>query len=170
MKMDWLVKTLLGVIAVLLGVNALRPLVSPPAVRAQGGEAYSFYIEPGVTMLRAPDGSRQVYGKVVVDLRNGKVWGFPTTAQDVPVPDRPRQRWHADVAPFPAGEIRIWRHGPIAGFRSASILPAVARASSPSHGRRDARRTAAETAALRWSALTMQPVASTDHRIETYLS
>jgi len=86
MKMDWLVKTLLAVVAVLLGVNALRPLAWPPAVRAQGGEAYPFYIEPGVTMLRAPDGSRQVYGKVVVDLRNGKVWGFPTTAQDVPYP------------------------------------------------------------------------------------
>jgi len=86
MKMGWLVKTLLAVLAVLLGVNALRPLASPPAVRAQGGEAYPFYIEPGVTMLRAPDGSRQVYGRVVVDLRNGKVWGFPTTAQDVPYP------------------------------------------------------------------------------------
>jgi hypothetical protein len=86
MKMDWFVKTLLAVIALLLGVNALRPLASPPVVRAQGGEAYSFYIEPGVAMLRAPDGSRQVYGKVVVDLRNGKVWGFPTKAQDVPYP------------------------------------------------------------------------------------
>ena len=86
MKTDWMVKTQLAVIAVLLGVNALRPVVSPPAVRAQGGEGYPFYIEPGVTMLRAPDGSRQVYGKVVVDLRNGKVWGFPTTAQDVPYP------------------------------------------------------------------------------------
>jgi len=86
MKMDFLVKTLLVVIAALLAVNAFRPLVAPPIVRAQGGEAYPFYIEPGVTMLRAPDGSRQVYGKVVVDLRNGKVWGFPTLSQDVPYP------------------------------------------------------------------------------------
>jgi hypothetical protein len=86
MKMDGLVKTLLIVIAALLAVIAFRPLVSPPAVSAQSGEGYPFYIEPGITMLRAPDGSRQVYGKVVVDLRNGKVWGFPTTAQDVPYP------------------------------------------------------------------------------------
>ena len=33
-------------------------------------------------MLRAPDGSKQVYGKVVVDLRNGKIWGFPTLSSD----------------------------------------------------------------------------------------
>jgi hypothetical protein len=30
--------------------------------------------------LRAPDGSKQVYGKVVVDMTTGKVWGFPTLA------------------------------------------------------------------------------------------
>jgi hypothetical protein len=86
MKIDRTVKTLLLVIAVLLAVNVFRPFVATPTVEAQGGEAYPFYIEPGVTMLRAPDGSRQVYGKVVVDLRNGKVWGFPTMAQDVPYP------------------------------------------------------------------------------------
>jgi hypothetical protein len=51
-------------------------------VNAQGAEGYPFYIEPGTAMLRAPDGSRQVYGKVVIDLRNGKVWGFPTLTQD----------------------------------------------------------------------------------------
>lgn len=37
-------------------------------------------------MLRAPDGSRQVYGRVIVDMRTGKVWGFPTfTADTYPV-------------------------------------------------------------------------------------
>jgi hypothetical protein len=86
MKMDWLMKALLTVIAVLLGMIAFRPLFAPAAVRAQGGEAYPFYIEPGVSMLRAPDGSRQVYGKIVIDLRNGKVWGFPTVSQEVPYP------------------------------------------------------------------------------------
>ena len=125
MKMDWLVKTLLMVIAVLLGVNAFGQWCRPPAVRAQGGEAYPFYIEPGVTMLRAPDGSRQVYGKVVVDLRNGKVWGFPTTAQEYPT----RSTWSTvdtpDVAPVPAGEIRIWRHGPIAAELSRQTASAT---------------------------------------------
>jgi hypothetical protein len=82
MKIDWLVKTLLFAIAVFLGLIALRPLFVPSPVSAQGGEGFPFYIEPGTVMLRAPDGSRQVYGKVVVDLRNGKVWGFPTLTQD----------------------------------------------------------------------------------------
>lgn len=86
MKMDRMVKILLLLIAVFLGVIAFRPTLVPPVVKAQGFEGYPFYIEPGVTMLRAPDGSRQVYGKVVVDLRNGKVWGFPTTTQDALYP------------------------------------------------------------------------------------
>ncbi len=82
MKVDWFVKTLLLVIAVSLGVLALRPLLVPAAVNAQGPEVYPFYIEPGIVMLHSPDGSRQVYGRMVVDLRNGKVWGFPTLTQD----------------------------------------------------------------------------------------
>jgi hypothetical protein len=85
-KMDGLVKTLLLLIAIFLGIIAFRPAIVPPAVKAQSSDGYPFYIEPGVTMLRTPDGSRQVYGKVVVDLRNGKVWGFPTTTQDAPYP------------------------------------------------------------------------------------
>jgi hypothetical protein len=61
---------------------ALRPYLAPPVVEAESGEGQPFYIEPGVAMLRAPDGSRQVLGKVVVDLRNGNIWGFPTLTQD----------------------------------------------------------------------------------------
>lgn len=81
MKNDWLTKILLLAIAVFLGTIALRPVLAPPPVRADA-QTYPFYIEPGTAMLRAPDGSRQVWGKVVVDLRNGKVWGFPTLTQD----------------------------------------------------------------------------------------
>jgi len=82
MKIDWLVKFLLLLIAVSLGAIALRPYVAPATVLAQSGEPHPFYIEPGTAMLRAPDGSRQVLGKVVVDLRNGNIWGFPTLTQD----------------------------------------------------------------------------------------
>ena len=57
LKLDWLVKTLFIVIAVLLGIIAFRPGVAPPVVNAQAAEGYPFYIEPGVSMLRAPDGS-----------------------------------------------------------------------------------------------------------------
>ena len=73
---------LLLIIALALLAIAFRPYVAPSRVQAQSGAPYPFYIEPGTQMLRAPDGSRQVYGRVVVDMRNGDVWGFPTTTAD----------------------------------------------------------------------------------------
>jgi hypothetical protein len=33
-------------------------------------------------MLKTSDGRKQVYGRVVVDLRTGKIWGFPTITTD----------------------------------------------------------------------------------------
>lgn len=81
MQVDRCVKYLLLVIAVFLGFIALHPYVAPPPVMAQP-ENYPFFVEPGTTMLHAPDGSRQVLGKVVIDMRNGNVWGFPTLARE----------------------------------------------------------------------------------------
>ena len=71
---------LLFIIAVALVAIAVRPILSPRAAEAQSDAIYPLYIEPGSELLRAPDGSRQVYGKVVVDMRTGKIWGFPTLA------------------------------------------------------------------------------------------
>ena len=76
MKPLTLTNILLLTIAALLLAIALRS--APPPVHAQAEDSYPFYLEPGTYMLRAPDGSSQAYGKVVVDLRNGKIWGFPT--------------------------------------------------------------------------------------------
>lgn len=73
---------LLLTIALALLAIALRPYVAPTAVQAQSGQPYPFYFEPGTQMLRAPDGSKQVYGRVVVDMRNGNIWGFPTFTGD----------------------------------------------------------------------------------------
>jgi hypothetical protein len=70
---------LLSIIAAALVVIAVRPLIAPPSAEAQSA-VYPVYIEPGNELLRSPDGSRQVYGKVVVDMRTGKIWGFPTNA------------------------------------------------------------------------------------------
>ena len=78
MKPLTLTNILLLIIAVLLLVIGLRPFAAPQPVKAQSADAYPFYLEPGTYMLRAPDGSSQVYGKVAIDLRNGKIWGFPT--------------------------------------------------------------------------------------------
>src|SRR5690348_319052 len=67
----------LTILAIFLGIIALRPVAHPIAVHAQGDSPY-LYMEPGTTMLRSPDGTTQVQGKVVIDLRTGNVWGFPT--------------------------------------------------------------------------------------------
>jgi hypothetical protein len=81
MNPDRFAKALLVVIAALLAVLVLRPVVQPQPVRAQTEEGYPFYVEPGYTMIRKPDGTAQMYGKVVIDMRNGDIWGFPTLGQ-----------------------------------------------------------------------------------------
>ena len=81
MRNDRFVKLMLVVIASLLALIALRPLAQPVPVRAQADDGYPFYVEPGYTMLRKPDGTAQVYGKMVIDMRNGDIWGFPTLSQ-----------------------------------------------------------------------------------------
>jgi hypothetical protein len=83
MPFDRFTKLSLLVIAVALSAIALRPYIAPSSVQAQSGSM--FYVEPGVVMLRAPDGSQQVAGKVMIDMRNGNVWGFPTLT-DAPYP------------------------------------------------------------------------------------
>jgi hypothetical protein len=86
MQSDRFMKALLLVIAGLLAVIAFRPLAAPRAVKAQAEDIHPLYFEPGVYMLRAPDNSQQVWGKVAVDMRTGKVWGFPTLQQQSPYP------------------------------------------------------------------------------------
>jgi hypothetical protein len=68
-------------IAVFLGALVFRPVIHPASVQAQANEAYPFYVEPGVLTIRKPDGSAQLYGKMVIDMRNGDIWGFPTLTQ-----------------------------------------------------------------------------------------
>ena len=77
-------KCVLTIIAVLLAVIAIRPFASPP-ITAAASDSQSLYVEPGTTALRSPDGMQQVQGKVIIDLRNGDVWGFPTPPS-VPYP------------------------------------------------------------------------------------
>lgn len=72
---------LLLVIAVALVAIAIEPFFKPRPAQAQVLADYPLYFEPGVYLLRAPDGTSQIYGKVVVDLRSGKIFGFPTYGQ-----------------------------------------------------------------------------------------
>ena len=73
--------SLLLVIAVALLAIAIEPFFKPRLAQAQVVADYPLYFEPGVYLLRAPDGTSQIYGKVVVDLRTGKIFGFPTYGQ-----------------------------------------------------------------------------------------
>jgi hypothetical protein len=106
MKIDRFQTLLLLVIALSLAALAVRPYVAPPAVNAQLSQTYSVYIEPGTFMLRQPDGSRQVLGKVVVDLRNGNVWGFPTMTTD-PYPTNAMQTTPQTSHPFLLGAFAL---------------------------------------------------------------
>jgi hypothetical protein len=103
MQLDRFTKVVLLIIATFLGILAFRPIFQPSPVRAQSNEAYPFYIEPGVTTLRKPDGSAQLYGKVVIDMRNGDVWGFPTVSQ-TPYPLDPVQSKPPKSSPMYLGK------------------------------------------------------------------
>jgi len=81
MTLDRFTRAMLITIAGLLGVIAFRPMVQPVSVKAQAEQGYPYYVEQGYTMLRKPDGTAQMYGKMVVDMRNGDIWGFPTLVQ-----------------------------------------------------------------------------------------
>lgn len=70
----------LTAIALLLAVIAFRPLMVPVPALAQN-DTPDFYIEPGYTPLRKPDGTAQLLGKVMIDRRTGDVWGFPTLVE-----------------------------------------------------------------------------------------
>jgi hypothetical protein len=77
LHLDTYSKCVLTLIAILLGVIALQPIARPRTVSAESNYSH-LYIEPRTTTLRKPDGTQQVEGKVVIDMRNGDVWGFPT--------------------------------------------------------------------------------------------
>ena len=106
MNVSRLQTLLLLAIAVSLAAIAMRPYMAPPAAQAQSGEVYPFYVEPGTAMLRAPNGSQQVLGKVVIDLRNGNVWGFPTLGPD-PYPSSGLQTTPQTSHPFLLGKFAL---------------------------------------------------------------
>lgn len=106
MKPHRLSTVLLSVIALLLLAILARPLWTPVAVSADASKPASLYFEPGVFMLRAPDASQQVLGKVAVDLRTGTVWGFPTLTQD-PYPSSALDSKPQTSHPFVLGRFAV---------------------------------------------------------------
>ena len=106
MRQDKLTNALLWLIAIALVAIAARLAVNPRPVAAQSHFERLLFIEPGVQMLRAPDGSRNVYGRVVVDLRTGNVWGFPTPTGD-PYPFNPTSTKPETSHPFLLGRFAL---------------------------------------------------------------
>src|SRR5580692_6752500 len=103
MKKHSLTNALLFIIAIALTAIASHPYLQPTPAEAQALTAYPFFIEPGVQMLRQTDGAGQVYGRVVVDMRNGKIWGFPTGTLD-PYPFNPLEQKPVTSHPFALGK------------------------------------------------------------------
>jgi hypothetical protein len=81
---DLYTKLILTIIALLLTAIVFRPVVRPIPVHAQA-DLPIFYVEPGNTLVRKPNGDMQGQGKMFIDLRTGDIWGFPT-APDYPYP------------------------------------------------------------------------------------
>jgi hypothetical protein len=102
MKPQTTMNFLLAANALLLLTLVLRPLSSPAPVQAQIS-SNDFFIEPGIYLLRAPDNRRQAFGKVVVDLRNGNVWGFPTYDRSLPYPFNAVRTTAVTSQPFQLG-------------------------------------------------------------------
>jgi hypothetical protein len=105
MRKQDLTIVLLFIIAAALVVIAVRPIFAPRAAEAQS-TVYPLYIEPGSEMLRTPDGTTQVYGKVMVDMRTGKIWGFPTNAPQS-YPSNGLQNKLATSRPFELGRFAL---------------------------------------------------------------
>ena len=106
MKSGLMTNILLLLIATALAAIASQPYINPAPAQAQSTAARVFYIEPGVQMLVNPNGSGQVYGKVVVDLRNGKIWGFPTGSLN-PYPSYPMDNKPSTSRPFALGRFAL---------------------------------------------------------------
>ncbi len=104
MKLDGTIKILLAMAVLFLGMIALRPLLEPAPVMAQADQGQKFYVEPGTTMLRKPDGTAQVYGKVFIDMNTGDVWGFPTNTHR-PYPSNPASSTPPKSHPMYLGQI-----------------------------------------------------------------
>jgi hypothetical protein len=86
MRIDIYTRVVLTAIALLLAALALRPLAHPLPAAAQS-TSQELFVEPGVYMLRSPDGMKHQLGKVMIDLHTGSIWGFPT-GSDTPYPVR----------------------------------------------------------------------------------
>jgi hypothetical protein len=77
---DRFTKVVLSAGTCMLAVIALRPIFMSTPVEAQS-PSNNLYIEPGVISIRNPDGGGTIGdGRMMIDMKTGDVWGFPTQA------------------------------------------------------------------------------------------
>jgi hypothetical protein len=67
-----------------LALLAFRELRSPAPAAAQAPPPY-YWVEPGTVDIPLADGGNAL-GKVIVDLNNGDVYGFPVLGPKLPYP------------------------------------------------------------------------------------
>jgi hypothetical protein len=50
------------------------------------------YVEPGTVAIRSTNGGTIGEGKMIIDLKTGDIWGFPTTSSASPYPIDPTSK------------------------------------------------------------------------------
>ncbi|MBZ5508708.1 MAG: hypothetical protein LAO78_24875 [Acidobacteriia bacterium] len=110
MRLNFFDRVALGLATLFLGMIALRPLLAPDVAHAETPNS-RLYVEPGTHTLIAPDRSRQVQGKVMIDLTTGNIWGFPT-APDLPYPIDTLKAQAATSSPMHLGKFDLSKMRP----------------------------------------------------------
>jgi hypothetical protein len=101
MMREWFGNVMLTLCAVFLLILILRPAAQ---VQAQAGNG-PWYVEPRTVLVTDADGG-QVQGKVMIDLRNGDIWGFPTKSM-LPYPVDPLRKDSPVVKPVYLGRFDL---------------------------------------------------------------
>lgn len=96
---------LLAAIALLLLTLALRPMWTPAPVMAQTPDT-DYFFEQGTFMVKSYETGQQSYSKIVVDVRNGRVWAFPTISP-APFPVDPVNGKPQTSHPFQIGRFAL---------------------------------------------------------------
>lgn len=104
MKSDLYMNIILTAIAVLLGVLALGQLVRPQTAGAEGRIPYTLLqFDQSLSQIQSSKGT--VIGRVAIDLRTGRVYGFPTDA--VGYPRNPAKEETAMSDPILLGQFNL---------------------------------------------------------------
>jgi len=69
----------LTAIAVALCAIAVHSWMDAPRVHAESSGS-NYFVEPGINPIPTADRLGQTQGKVVINLQNGEIWGFPTSS------------------------------------------------------------------------------------------